>query len=208
MTPKSSTEIRDRRLYTRGQKVFSQGDAGDAAYIVESGRIGIFLSVEDDEDIQLGTIEPGGIFGEMAVIDGGVRMAAAVALESATLVRIPREMFESKLAKTDQFIRAILNIFINNIRSAHTIYIRKPRSLRDYIKMIMTFSDNMKTYVNLIDVSDFSSELANKLGELDRVATELQDLAKDHKDRRHDAIGDREAKGETPVQLLGLDKKG
>ncbi len=43
-------------------------------------------------------------------------MATARASEGTTLIVVSRMMFSSKLAKTDPFIRGLLNIFAENIR--------------------------------------------------------------------------------------------
>ena len=74
-----------KSFFKQGDIIFKEGDAGDAAYIVETGSIGIFKTV-DDTDLQLATIRVGELFGEMAIIDGSKRMAHAVALEESVIV--------------------------------------------------------------------------------------------------------------------------
>lgn len=59
-----------------GMIVFHQGELGDQAYIVKSGKIEIFATVGDQETI-LGTLEVGALFGEMALIDNSERTASA-----------------------------------------------------------------------------------------------------------------------------------
>ena len=56
------------------KKFFQKGDPGNAAYIVESGSVGIFKS-DKGEDVQLATMNMGELFGERAIIDGSKRMA-------------------------------------------------------------------------------------------------------------------------------------
>ena len=98
------------------QMVFREGDEGDRAYIVQEGLVEIFKNV-GDEEVVLGTVEKGGIFGEMALIDDQPRMASARAATATTVIVIARQNFQSKLAKCDPFIRGLLGIFVKNIRS-------------------------------------------------------------------------------------------
>ena len=81
------------------------GEKGDAMFIVESGSIGIVKEVEG-ETIRLATLNDGEVFGEMAIIDGGKRMASAVAREDGVVLGIPGERMEAKLAEYDPFLQA------------------------------------------------------------------------------------------------------
>ena len=108
--------VLERRTYETGQKIFDEGQVGNQAYIVQSGRVEI-VKVAEDEETVLGAIGEGGMFGEMALIDDQPRMAAARARAGSTLIVIDRTMFHGKLAKCDPFIRGLLGIFVKNIRS-------------------------------------------------------------------------------------------
>jgi CRP-like cAMP-binding protein len=108
--------ILQRRTFETGQKIFDQGQEGDHAYLVQSGRIEIVKVIEDREEV-LDTIGEGGMFGEMALIDDQPRMAMARAAEMTTLIIISRMMIEKKLAKAEPFVRALLKILVGNIRS-------------------------------------------------------------------------------------------
>ncbi|NVK18366.1 MAG: cyclic nucleotide-binding domain-containing protein [Methylocystaceae bacterium] len=105
----------DRKVFYAGDKIFKEGEPGDRAYIVERGMVEIYKMI-DGREVVLGTINKGGIFGEMALIDNSPRMAAARAVQQTTLVIITRDVFESKLAKADPFVRGLINIFVKNIR--------------------------------------------------------------------------------------------
>ncbi len=108
--------ILERATFAAGDTIFKEGDAGDKAYVVQSGAVEIVKNI-DGKDIVLGTIDQGGIFGEMALIDDQPRMASALAREGTTLIVVSRTLFTAKLAKTDPFIRGLLNIFAENIRN-------------------------------------------------------------------------------------------
>jgi CRP-like cAMP-binding protein len=110
-------EVRDRRVYAPNEVIFKEGEISRrCAYLLESGRIEISKQAADGNAAILGHIQPGGIFGEMALIDNKPRMAMARAVETSTVIIVSGTSFEEKLRKADPFIRALLNIFVRNIR--------------------------------------------------------------------------------------------
>jgi len=115
MAGQASKRFIERKVYYAGDRIFKEGEPGDRAYIVERGMVEIY-KLTDGKEVVLGTVNKGGIFGEMALIDNAPRMAAARSVQQTTLVVITRDTFESKLAKADPFMRGLINIFVKNIR--------------------------------------------------------------------------------------------
>jgi len=113
---KSTLQVLDRKTYAADTPIFRQGDPGNAAYVVQSGEIEIWIS-EDNEKRVLGAVKAGGIFGEMSLIDNSVRMASATAVAPSVCIVIPDRLFQEKLSEADSFIVALLRIFCSNIRS-------------------------------------------------------------------------------------------
>lgn len=111
------TRFVDRKVFFPGQYIFRMGDVGDRAYLVQDGKIQIQRTKPDGSTVVLGELTKGGIFGEMALVDDQPRMACAVATEQTTLVVVGRDQFQSKLNAADPFIRALLKIFVRNIRA-------------------------------------------------------------------------------------------
>lgn len=170
-----------------GTVLFRQGDPGDAAYILEKGKIMIFQQVEGQR-VELDTIKPGEIFGEMAVIDSSERMATAVASTDCAVTRVPQAIFNRKLEATDKFVRALVNMFIRNIRTSHRIFVRRPRSFRDNIKLIRFFAFNIHRYANLIDDRPLGEEMLAALDKVEKAVAELAQVGNRYKDKRHDHI--------------------
>jgi len=109
--------VMNRKVYHDGMNVFKEGETASRAFLVESGQVEI-RKVIDGNEVVLGTVDKGGIFGEMALIDNAPRMASAVAVGETVLVIITQTLFEDKLKEADPFIRALLKIFVRNIRGA------------------------------------------------------------------------------------------
>lgn len=109
-------QIMPRITFEKGKIIFKQGDIGDVAYVVQSGEVEIARTVKGRRKV-LGQIGIGGMFGEMALVDGKPRMAEAVASKETLCLVIPRELFQRKVETTDPFIKRLLHIFLKNIRS-------------------------------------------------------------------------------------------
>lgn len=78
-----------------GTTVFEQSDAGDAMYVVKSGRVRIWTRDEDQHEVTLAELEAGTFFGELAVLDGAPRSANASAVVNSTLAVLTRKDFHS-----------------------------------------------------------------------------------------------------------------
>jgi uncharacterized membrane protein len=83
-------------LDCEAQKVlFRAGDAGDAMYIIERGKVRICVQATDGHEVTLTELGRGDFFGEMALLDGQRRSASAVVAEDARLAVLSREHFLS-----------------------------------------------------------------------------------------------------------------
>lgn len=79
--------------FRAGQVLMRRGEHGEAMIIVASGRVKVVTTSERGAEFLINTIEPGGILGELALLDGGERSADAVALEDVEAVKLPRAAF-------------------------------------------------------------------------------------------------------------------
>lgn len=82
----------DERNLVRGDVLFKEGDVADSLYIVVRGRLAIAIANPiDHRETVVSLMEPGDLFGEMAMLDDGPRSAMARALETSTVLAIPYE---------------------------------------------------------------------------------------------------------------------
>jgi uncharacterized membrane protein len=133
----------DLLRYSTGQSVFNYGDPGHALYIVRSGEVEIYVKNDQGEKIVLETSQPGDIFGEVALLDGGTRTAWVSALGDVELLRLDREHFEAyvrqctpaalnllsvaarRLRKSDEVIRRTVTRNVNDVAAEQgTIFTR------------------------------------------------------------------------------------
>lgn len=175
--------------YPKGTTLFRQGEAGDAAFIVNSGSVGIYREVEGKR-IPLATLRKGELFGEMAVLDGSPRMATAFTLEECTLTMISVDLMSEKMKKTDPFIKALITMLLGNLRSVHDSYTPKARSLVDSVNALSRQCESLTKYLSESEDIDLPVDVAVKVGELNEIVRSLQAIAEKHreKDRRGDAL--------------------
>src|SRR5690606_41153917 len=83
MPPRSEDSV--RISVAAGETLFREGDPPGPAYLIERGTLEV-SALRDGEQMVLGTLGPGDLLGEMALIDQAPRTAAVVALEDCTLM--------------------------------------------------------------------------------------------------------------------------
>ena len=81
-----------RQDVTAGERVVTEGRPGDDAYIVIAGELKVLMRHGATEET-LATLKAGDAFGELVLVDAGVRSASVVAETDATLLRFSRESF-------------------------------------------------------------------------------------------------------------------
>lgn len=85
--------------YPAGHIIFSEGDAGDAMYILKKGQVQIYHPKrgEGDEERDIAEIYDGGFFGEMALISDLPRNASARTMIDSEIFILSKEDFKTLL---------------------------------------------------------------------------------------------------------------
>jgi CRP-like cAMP-binding protein len=118
----SETDVQERYIgllqrsgesedYAAGATIFSQGDPADRMYVVSSGSV--VLSI-DGRLIE--TLGPGGMFGEMAVIEREPRSGTAVAETDTTVVGIDKRRFWFLVQETPYFAEIVMRVMASRLR--------------------------------------------------------------------------------------------
>lgn len=121
-------DILRRRVYYTGDTIFNEGDEGAGAFLVQTGRVEILRNVGGEQTL-LGEIGPGGIFGEMALVDDQPRMATAKAAQETVCVTVPKNEFRAKIDTLEPFVGALFRVLVQNIRSLTDQWITPPSDL-------------------------------------------------------------------------------
>jgi len=111
-----SQSVIERRVYYKGDQIIKEGQRGDEMFVVESGSVEIWKPGPNGKKV-LGYIEPGGVFGEMALIDDQPRMANATCAEDTVCKVIEKKTFIQNMRSVDPFMKTVIEILTKNVRS-------------------------------------------------------------------------------------------
>ena len=101
----------DTRTFSAGQQIFRQGEAGTTMYVVNKGEVDLLVDGQVVE--KLG---PGGVLGEMGLIDTAPRSASAVARTECKLIPVNQERFALLVQHTPDFALQIMRVMAGRLR--------------------------------------------------------------------------------------------
>jgi len=101
----------DIRSFKQGETIFKQGDPADCMFAVVEGAVAIELGSTLVEHVP-----PGGVFGEMALIDGLPRSATAVATADCSLAAINEKRFLRLVELTPRFALRVMQVLTERLR--------------------------------------------------------------------------------------------
>lgn len=107
--------LEDKKQFKKGDFLMHEGDAGDCAYIIETGSVEVLVQ-RGDHVLQVGTRGVGSIVGEMAVIDDRPRTATIRALEDCDVLIISRDDFVRRVDAVDPIIKMVLHVIMTRYR--------------------------------------------------------------------------------------------
>jgi CRP/FNR family cyclic AMP-dependent transcriptional regulator len=108
--------LASRRTYEAEAVVFMHGDPGDSLYGVVTGRVRISAGAPGGKEVVLNIMEPGDAFGEIALLDGQPRTAAATTLTSTQLMVIRRGEFLGLLRREPRLAVHLIELLCKRVR--------------------------------------------------------------------------------------------
>ncbi|MFP4385451.1 MAG: Crp/Fnr family transcriptional regulator [Spirochaetia bacterium] len=100
--------------FQSGDIIFCEYEPGDAFYLIQSGRVQISKIMADIEKT-IDILQPGEIFGEMAILEEAPRSANAIALDDVKALEFNRENFEILMKGNPQIALKLLKLFTKRI---------------------------------------------------------------------------------------------
>jgi len=108
--------------FKKDELVFAEESPGDKMYILRAGSVKIFKKIKNN-DTTLAIVNPGEFFGEMALLDGGPRSAAAKAIEDVKALVITIKNFDNMREKNPHVALSIMDVLVktlsNRLRQAN-----------------------------------------------------------------------------------------
>ncbi len=97
--------------------IFQKGDPGDSMMAVIRGRVKICSHSLDGKELVLSIVNKGGVFGEIALLDGEPRTADAVALEEVDLLVLDRAQLMPLLTGRPDVAFRIIGVLCKRLRA-------------------------------------------------------------------------------------------
>lgn len=104
------------KSYTQNKVIFSEGDVGDCAYLIEKGRVLIYVN-KGDTEIALKVLGEGEVFGEMSLIDNSPRSASCRAIGDAHLIVVTKDQLIDRIQDADPVVRLLMRALLERLRS-------------------------------------------------------------------------------------------
>jgi CRP-like cAMP-binding protein len=95
-----------------GRVVFEEGDTGDDLYVIHEGSILVKIATRNEAGEQthstINTLYPGQCFGELVLVNGGLRTATVIAAEQTTLIVMRESDFRTLCDTNPQIGYAVM----------------------------------------------------------------------------------------------------
>ncbi len=98
------------KTFKRGESVFAPNDSSDGILLVASGRVKMCHQTPEGKLSILGFVDPGEIFGELALLDNSDRSQMAQAAEKTSLILIPRNELLSIVQKYPSIVLGVTKL--------------------------------------------------------------------------------------------------
>lgn len=97
-----------------GDIIFCEYEPGDNFYLIQSGRVQI-VKIMGDIEKNIDILQPGEVFGEMAILEEAPRSATAVAIDKVKALEFNRQNFEILMKGNPQIAFKMLKLFTKRI---------------------------------------------------------------------------------------------
>jgi serine/threonine-protein kinase len=103
-----------RKVFRPGEIIMREGEKGDAAYMIVAGRCRAYRNTSEGGEETLNVMEPGDVFGEMALVLYEPRAASVVAVDEVTVLVLDQTTMNEGLGLsgwTGALVRALAQRF-------------------------------------------------------------------------------------------------
>ena len=119
-TPKHITDalaaFSVRRSYPKNTILFMEGDENSQLFIIEAGKVRVFVNGEDGKQVTLNFMGDGEYFGELALIDGKPRSASVMTVTDSVFVTVGRKDFQQFIAQHPEYALDMMQQLVSRIR--------------------------------------------------------------------------------------------
>ncbi|MFP4314540.1 MAG: EAL domain-containing protein, partial [Alphaproteobacteria bacterium] len=150
-----------QKEFKSGDIIMRQGDAGDRAYIIEDGKVEIFIENKDGKPQSVGTRGKGSMIGEMCLVDQAPRTATIKAIEDCRLLEITQEDFARRLANADSVVKMTTQVILTRYRDtlARADITGESKNWPPPETIELNYAEDSNAYENIKIANDFKNAL-------------------------------------------------
>jgi CRP-like cAMP-binding protein len=104
------------KTFAKEEIIFQQGERSKYAYIIESGKVGIYKENKYGKKSLIGILKKSDLFGEMGLIDKYPRSATAIAIEKSKLTLVDESRFSFLCEHNPKFIVTLIKTLSSRLR--------------------------------------------------------------------------------------------
>jgi predicted acylesterase/phospholipase RssA/CRP-like cAMP-binding protein len=101
-----------------GETLMREGDAGDALYVVVSGRLSVVIGTTPHDERSIAEIGRGETVGEMALLTGAPRSATVRALRDSVLLRLSKASFDALIERHPKATMALARLIVKRLEQS------------------------------------------------------------------------------------------
>ncbi len=110
------TALARPRAFRGGEIIFHRDDPGQVLYVILSGKVRIYVTSPDGQEVALALLSVGDYFGELALLDGQPRSASAVAVEPAETLALQRPDFLNAVMHHPRIAIEVMHVLSHRLR--------------------------------------------------------------------------------------------
>ena len=111
MTVQNST-----KTIRKGELLFREGEAWGSMYLITKGQLRVFKK-KGDQQIEIDTLRPGQILGEMGFLDQQPRSASAEAIIDTEVVEISQQIYAATFVNIPEWVKVLLKAIVARLRA-------------------------------------------------------------------------------------------
>jgi CRP/FNR family cyclic AMP-dependent transcriptional regulator len=110
--------VATEKHFPKNAVVLTEGEMGDSLYMIQSGKVKVFIGDEEGREIILKILGPGAFFGEMSMIDKQPRSASVTTIEPSTFLVLAHAGFERCVEQAPRIAKLVMECLAQRVREA------------------------------------------------------------------------------------------
>lgn len=167
------------KTFPKRSILINEGDLTNSLYVLERGKVKVYLGDENGKEIVLNIHGPGEYFGELALLDNAPRPTSVMTLTESSTVIISKQQFDAMLEKHPRIAGLLLKGLTQRMRQL-TENVRSLALMDVYgrvAKLLLSLADEHDGELKISERLT-QQELANRIGaSREMVSRILKDLA-------------------------------